>query len=100
MRVIILLCRLANDIEINPGPQVDTTNIMKLHRKLSVCHLNIQSMKRNKEKVKHVSLKLGKRYDIITLSETWLTLVVVMISMDIIYIQYSEGTDQMALAGT
>ena len=59
----IILIILANDIESNPGP---STNNIKL------CHLNVQSIKRNTDKIKHISLQLSG-YDIITLSETWLT---------------------------
>ncbi len=57
---------LANDVELNPGPNERSLQHLKL------CHLNIQSMKRSSEKVTHIALQLGRRYDIITVSETWL----------------------------
>ena len=65
---ITQLCTLANDNEKNPGPNTER-NISNL----KICHINIQSMKRNSDKVKHISLQLGNVYDIITVSETWLS---------------------------
>ena len=64
--VIILLCLLANDIHVNPGP---------LHSDgcIKICHINVQSMKRNLEKPKQIQLQYGDLYDIITVSETWLS---------------------------
>ena len=59
-----LLLMLSNDIEPNPGPVTSTTI-----RELSIIHLNAGSM-RNKMDV--ISIETSK-YDIITLSETWLT---------------------------
>ena len=61
LQLIILLC---GDIEMNPGPR-DWSDI-------SICHSNIRSIRSNTEKLKHISCALAGRYDIITLSETWL----------------------------
>ena len=65
--IIIILWMCSNDIERNPGP----TNI--LHRDLEWCHLNIQSLKNNTEKMTHIEIELAKQFDIITLSESWLS---------------------------
>ena len=40
---------------------------------MRICHLNMQSMIQNKEKLKHVELELCSTFDIITVSETWLS---------------------------
>ncbi len=66
IHAIILL--ISSDIEINPGP-----DSVKISRQLSICHLNIQSIKRNSEKLDHISVQLCTQFDIITVSETWLT---------------------------
>ena len=60
----ILLC-LANDVETNPGPQLNSV--------IRICHVNIQSMRRNPDKLTQISLQLVDFYDIITVSETWLS---------------------------
>ena len=49
----------SNDIERNPGP----TNI--LHRDLE--------LKNSSEKITHIEIELAKQFDIITLSESWLS---------------------------
>ncbi len=43
------------------------------HRDFRICHLNIQSIKNNREKFQQIELQLANVYDIITMSETWLT---------------------------
>ena len=65
----LILSMLAGDIELNPGPTY--INPQGTHS-LQLCHLNIQSLRRNHEKHKHIGLQLAGKYDIITLSETWL----------------------------
>ena len=52
------------DIELNPGP---------VSNKLGICHVNIQSMKRNHQKFDQIALQLADNFDVITVSETWLT---------------------------
>ena len=59
-----LLLLLSGDIESNPGPR-DWADI-------SICHVNIRSIRSNPEKLKHNTSALTGKYDIITLSETWL----------------------------
>ena len=68
MITALLLCIIGNDIELNPGPDQDSAN----SNVLKICHLNIQSLKCNLEKMKHIYLQLGGSYNIITVSETWL----------------------------
>ncbi len=58
--VIHVLAILANDIEMNPGPGT---------RNISICHSNIQCLR---NKMSHVATDLGSKFDVITLSETWL----------------------------
>ena len=66
MRITLLL---SGDIELNPGP----ANTEKNYQDLAICHLNMQSMKSDLDKVKHIKLQLTDKFDIITVSETWLT---------------------------
>ena len=67
------LLLISGDIELNPGPGDDTFSKVEI----SICHINIRSIK---AKFNGVNLKLdlirneiAKLYDIITISETWLT---------------------------
>ena len=69
--VILLIQMCDNDIERNPGPVHHDQN-SSTHRDLTNCHLNMQSMKK-KEKLKHDELELCSTFDIITVSETWLS---------------------------
>ena len=59
-----LLLLRCGDIHSNPGPVHTTKN-------LSICHSNIRSINSN-EKLDHIRVDFGGRFDIITLSETWL----------------------------
>ena len=61
-----LLLLLSNDIEMNPGPSTST----KL-KQLSVCHLNIRGL--SDAKLRDIKTCLCDTYDIITLSETFLS---------------------------
>lgn len=58
------LLMLCGDIHPNPGPKVRPT--------VSLCHCNIRSIQ-NKSKLDDIRCELADKYDIITLSETWLT---------------------------
>ncbi len=62
---IMIINMKSNDIEMNPGPNN--------YCDLNVCHLNIQSMKRNREKLTQIQVQLASNYDIVTVSETWLS---------------------------
>ena len=61
MHLLILLC---GDVHMNPGPN-DWSD-------LSLCHVNIRSLRGDKTKLDHIACGLGSDYDIITVSETWL----------------------------
>ena len=63
--IIQLLLALCMDIHPNPGPNTD-------HRNITICHINIRSIK-GKDKLLHVKTDLAGRYDVIALSETWLS---------------------------
>ena len=56
---------LANDIERNPGPLNDGCN-------LRICHANVRSLKAA-DRFMHIQSDLALSFDVITLSETWLT---------------------------
>ena len=60
----ILLC-VANDVEKNPGPNERVLDI-------SICHANIRSLK-GQNKMLNISTEFSGNFDIITLSETWLS---------------------------
>ena len=47
------------------GPSIDYSNV-------TLCHQNIRSIK-GKEKLLHIKTELANNYDIIALSETWLS---------------------------
>ena len=59
-----MLLILSYDIHPNPGP---TPNV----KKLSICHANVRSLK-PPDKLMHINLDLVGKFDIITVSETWL----------------------------
>lgn len=63
--LIHMLLMLCGDVHPHPGP---TTWLSSL----SICHANIRSI-RGQEKFSQVSCELGGNFDIITLSESWLS---------------------------
>ena len=63
--ILQLLLAMCMDIHPNPGPSADFRN-------LTICHANIRSVK-GKNKLLHIETELAGKYDIITLSETWLS---------------------------
>ncbi len=63
--LIHILIALCNDVHPNPGPHRDYSNI-------SICHINIRSIK-GIDKLLHIKTDLADKYDIIALSETWLS---------------------------
>ena len=74
LTVILQLLMLCGDIENNPGPTDDNVSC-----DISICHANIRSLKHidpdtgNFDRLTHIKCHLVGSYDIITLSETWLT---------------------------
>ncbi len=61
----ILLVR-GGDVELNPGPAG------AMVKRLSICHANIRSIQRCNDKLDHIKEEFCGRFDVITLSETWL----------------------------
>jgi len=68
------LLLISGDVHPNPGPECKEN-----FRKISICHSNIRSLKQVCDtsgaslKLDHIKCHLVDRFDIITLSETWLT---------------------------
>ena len=60
--VLQVLLLLANDVESNPGP----------FSNLKICHCNIRSL-RVKDRLVHIKCELHNAFDIISISETWLS---------------------------
>ena len=61
--LMILLLLLAGDVELNPGPDSQTTG------NISICQLNVHSLP---DKLSAIKNSLAKQYDIIALTETLL----------------------------
>ena len=70
--VIHLLIMLAGDVETNPGPRTDQEE----YSNLSICHINIRSLKPKLDgilyKMETIRHDVAFKYNVITLSETWL----------------------------
>ena len=62
LKALLLLC---GDVHINPGPKCNTGNVLR------ICHCNIRSLNCN-DKIDHIKADLVGKYDVISLSETWL----------------------------
>ena len=63
--IIHMILVLANDVHPNPGPGNDAFD-------LTVCHANVRSIKAE-NKFLFLKSELANNFDIITLSETWLS---------------------------
>ena len=63
--VFQMLLILSCDVHPNPGPNPSVKN-------LSLCHANVRSLK-PPDKLMHINLDLVGKFDIITVSETWLS---------------------------
>ena len=59
------LSKISNDIETNPGPNNG-------FHKLKLCHINARSIKARNHFL-HIECELANAYDVITVSETWLS---------------------------
>ncbi len=71
--VIIQMLLICAGIHPNPGPIGNTE-----HCDITICHANVRSLKsRDKygilDKYMYIKCNLARKFDIITLSETWLT---------------------------
>ena len=64
---------VSGDIELNPGPQEDKTSMAEI----SICHINVRSIKAKYNgidlKIDLIRNEVSHIFDIITISETWLT---------------------------
>ena len=61
MHDLLILC---GDIKENPGP---------VYKKdISICHVNVRSLRSTGDKLPHIKAELADKYDVITVSETWL----------------------------
>lgn len=56
---------LSGNVHPNPGPVTDQGDI-------SICHINIRSLKAP-NRMAHIRCDIAPNFDIITLSETWLS---------------------------
>ena len=70
---VIQMLLLCAGIHPNPGPGLTDD-----HRDISICHINIRSLKHidkfgNRDKLLHIKCNLANQFKIITVSETWLT---------------------------
>ena len=63
--LLYLLLLLCGDVHPNPGPNCEYSD-------LSICHTNIRSLK-GKDKMMHINCDLVNKYNVIALSETWLS---------------------------
>ena len=61
---MLMLLVVSGDIHLNPGPQHNFSQ-------LKICHVNVRSLK-SKGCIDAIKTELCDRYDIITVSETWL----------------------------
>ena len=72
---LIILLLECGDIECNPGPVDQSDN--SLYCDISVCHLNIRSLKVKIDemliKMEMIRYELAPKFDIITVSESWLS---------------------------
>ena len=64
LKYLVLILLLSGDVAENPGPVAEST----VKKNLSVCHINAQSIY---NKLDLIAVELSK-FDIITVSETWL----------------------------
>ena len=69
VHTIFLSLLTCGDIESNPGP-VD--HMSDSDKYISFCHANMRSIKNCLDKLDHIKADFCGKYDIITLSETWL----------------------------
>ena len=63
--ILSVLLILSGDIHTNPGPPMNNSN------HLSLSHSNVRSLKSVGE-MDHINIDLCNKFDIITISETWL----------------------------
>ena len=69
-----LILQLLHDVETNPGPTLNysTNGFDKTNGNVSIAHLNVRSLKCRDHYVLVKETVLANRFDIFTVSETWL----------------------------
>ena len=72
--LILILLIISGNVHLNPGPFATVSNST---RSLSICHINIQSLRYDTKTLFNLKLELIRNeiaefYDIITISEYWL----------------------------
>jgi len=68
--IIVMILTCSGDIEANPGPGPRTSS---QGRYFTFCHANMRSIKKCPEKLDHIRAEFRGTYDVITISETWLS---------------------------
>jgi hypothetical protein len=72
MLISLYILSISSDIHPNPGPNYrNSTNNARITDRVSFCNFNIRSIG-TKERFDHIVENVGGRYDIITITETWL----------------------------
>ena len=66
------LILLAGDVEVNPGMSNNRNESKKQQRNLRVAHLNIRSIKNREHYILAKELVFENKFDIFTISESWL----------------------------
>jgi len=65
------LLTVCGDVELNPGPAGREHS--EHNQNFTFCHANMRSIKRCPEKLDHIKPEFIGTYDVITISETWLS---------------------------
>ena len=64
--IISMMLLMSGDIHRNPGPNV-------MHKDISICHINVRSINAT-DRLCHIKCDIAPYFDIVTVSETWLSL--------------------------
>ena len=67
-----LVIKLIHDIETNPGPDSYSVNQQKNSTNIKIAHLNARSLKNRHHYLLIKETILSNKFDIFTVSETWL----------------------------
>ena len=79
------ILQLLHDVETNPGPSLNysTNGFGKMNGNVSIAHLNVHSLKYRDHYVLVKETLLANRFDIFTVSETWLNITVQDLEIEI-----------------
>lgn len=86
------LILLAGDVEVNPGMSSISHEIKKQQRNLRVAYLNIRSIKNREHYILAKELVFENKFDIFTISESWLDNTVTNADVQISGIIFSDST--------